>query len=134
MSNPRYAWWSTAVRMVRNYPIWKAQYNELHSQSCVAEMSGMPKGGNVSRTTENIALLQLPPAIQNEYDAVTRAVDITSLMPDGERRVELIRRMYWKGKKLDINDVIVQVGVAEATGKRWHGAFIQLVGECAGYL
>lgn len=120
--------------MVRNYPIWKAQYNELHSQSCVAELSGMPKGGNVSRTTENIALLQLPPAIQNEHDAVTRAVDITMLLPDGEKRVELIRLMYWKGKKLGITDAISQIGVSEITGKRWHGAFIRLVGECAGYM
>lgn len=94
----------------------------------------MPHSGNVSRTTENIALQQLPPAIQNEYDAVTRAVDITMLLPDGEKRVELIRRMYWKGKKLDITDVISKIGVAEATGKRWHGAFIRLVGECAGYI
>lgn len=120
--------------MVRNYPVWKAQYIELHSQSCVAELSGMPHSGNVSRTTENIALQQLPKAIQNEYDAVSRAIDITMLMPDGEKRVELIRLMYWKGKKQDIDDVIHSIGVAEATGKRWHGAFIQLVGECAGYI
>ena len=134
MSKPRYPWWSTAVRMVRNYPTWKRQHDELHSQSCVAELSGMPHSGNVSRTTENIALQQLPPAIQNEYDAVTRAIDITMLLPDGEKRVELIRRMYWKGKKLDITDVVAHIHVAEATGKRWHGAFIQLVGECAGYI
>jgi hypothetical protein len=56
------------------------------------------------------------------------------LMPDGDRRVDLIRRMYWNGKKLNIDDVIMQIGVAEATGYRWHGAFIKLVGECAGYI
>ena len=120
--------------MVRNYPVWKAQYNELHSQSCVAELSGMPHSGNVSRTTENIALQQLPRAIQNEYDAVTRAIDITMLMPDGEKRVELIRLMYWKGVKKRIEVVSAEIGVAEATGWRWHGAFIKLVGECAGYI
>ena len=134
MSKTRYLWWSTAVRMVRNYPAWKAGYEELHAQSCVADMGGMPSGGEMSRRTENIALRQLPPAIQNEFDAVSRAIDITLLMPDGERRVDLIRRMYWKGKKLNIDDVIMQIGVAEATGYRWHGAFIKLVGECAGYI
>lgn len=134
MSNPRYPWWSTAVRMVRNYPCWKRQHDELHSQSCVAELSGMPHSGNASRTTENIALQQLPRAIQNEYDAVSRAIEITNLMPDGEKRVELIRQMYWKGKKLNVTDVLPLIGVADATGWRWHSAFIQLVGECAGYL
>ena len=134
MSKPRFPWWSTAVRMVRNYPIWKADYDELHAQSCVADMGGMPSGGEVSRKTENIALRQLPPAIQNEYDAVSRAIEITLLMPDGEKRVDLIRRMYWRGKKLNVTDVIPQIPVAEATGWRWHSAFIHLVGECAGYI
>lgn len=134
MSNPRYPWWSTAVRMVRNYPTWKREHDELRSQSCVAGLSGMPRGGNVSRTTEDIALQQLPPAIQNEYDAVTRAIDITTLMPNGENRVSMIRRMYWKGKKLNVTDVIPLIGVSEATGKRWHNDFIRLVGECAGYM
>lgn len=133
MSKPRYPWWSTAVRMVRNYPIWKAELEQLHSQSVTADMGGMPGGSDVSRKTENVALRQLPPAKQNEYDAVTRAMEITALMPDGDRRVELIRQMYWKGKKLRINDVIMQIGVADATGWRWHSSFIELVGICAGY-
>ena len=120
--------------MVRNYPVWKAQYNELHSQSCVAELSGMPHSGNVPRTTENIALQQLPKAIQNEYDAVTRAIDITMLMPDGEKRVELIRKMYWRKIKQNLGVAASELYISERTGKRWHGAFIELVGECAGYI
>lgn len=120
--------------MVRNYPVWKAQYNELHYQSCVAELSGMPHSGNVSRTTENIALQQLPRAIQNEYDAVTRAIDITMLMPDGEKRVELIRKMYWRKIKQNLDVAASELYISERTGKRWHGAFIELVGECAGYI
>ena len=134
MSKPRYPWWSTAVRMVRNYPLWKAELDQLHSQSVTADMGGMPGGSEVSRKTENIAMRQLPPAKQNEYDAVTRAVDITLLMPDGEKRVELIRQMYWKGVKKRIEAVAAEIGAAEATGWRWHGAFIKLVGECAGYI
>lgn len=134
MSKPRFPWWSTAVRMVRNYPIWKEKHDELHAQSCVADMGGMPSGSEVSRKTENIALRQLPRAIQNEYDAVSLAIEITLLMPDGEKRVDLIRRMYWLGKKLNVTDVVPQIPVAEATGWRWHSTFIHLVGECAGYI
>ena len=134
MSSPRYPWWSSAVRMVRNYPIWKSELTELHSQSVTAGEGGIPSGGEVSRKTESIALRQLPPAKQRELDAVSRALEITSLLPDGDRRIDLIRQMYWKGKKLDISAVIYRLGIAEATGKRWHGAFIALVGECAGYI
>ena len=34
--------------------------------------------------------------------------------------MELIKKMYWCGKKLHIGQVIYQVGISEATGKRWH--------------
>lgn len=134
MSKPRYDWWVSAVRMVRNYPARKAEYEELHSQSLTADASGMPKSNGASRTTEDIVLRQMAPMKQQEYDAVTRAVNITRLLPSGDKRIELIARMYWKGRKLRIDSVIYGLGVAEATGKRWHSAFIRLVGECAGYI
>lgn len=135
MSSPGYDWWPNAVRMVRNYPARKRGHDALLEQSIAADISGMQKGGGgISRTVENIALQQLPPAIQQEYDAVTRAVEITMLMPCGDKRVELIERIYWQGRKLNIRDAIMAIGIAEATGKRWHGAFIRLVGECFGYI
>lgn len=134
MSKPRNDWWSNAVRMVRNYPSRKAEYERLHAQSLTADMSGMPRGGDKARTTENIALLQMAPMKQAEYDAVTRAIEITKLLPNGEERVQLIQRMYWSGRKLNINDVVFDLYIAEATGKRWHSSFIRLVGECVGYI
>lgn len=134
MSKPHDDWWFNAVRMVRNYPARKQEYEELHNQSLVADMSGMPRGIGASRATEDIALRQMAPAKQQEYDAVTRAVEITKLLPSGDKRIELIERMYWKGRKLNIDSVIMSVGVADITGKRWHGAFIRLVGECFGYI
>ncbi len=115
--------------MVRNYPTRVQEYEELHSQSCVADMSGQPRGGGTSRTTENIALRQMAPAKQQEYDAVQKAVEITRLYPNGPERIELIRRMYWSGKKRSIHSVIASLYIAEATGKRWHSAIIRLVGN-----
>ena len=134
MSKPRYDWWPSAIRAVINYPRRKMEYEELHSQSLVAEMSGMPSGTSVSRSTENIALREMAPMKQKEYDAVTRAIEITRLLPDGEKRMALITQMYWKGKKLRIADVVYSVGIGEATGRRWHARFILTVGECLEYL
>lgn len=119
---------------VRNYPSRKAEYEELHRQQLNQKLSGMPGGGGVSRTTENIALRQMAPMKQVEYDAVTRAITITGLRPDGDKRLELIERMYWQGRKLNIGQVIKQIGIAEATGWRWHSQFIRQVGECLGYV
>lgn len=134
MSKPKDDWFKNAVWTVRNYPARVAEYHALHQQSVSANISGMPKGSDVSRAIENIVLREMAPMKQLEYDSVTRAIEVTKLMPDGEKRVEMIERMYWKGRKLNIDDVIYSVGVAEATGKRWHGAFIRLVGEFMGYI
>lgn len=133
MSSPRYDWWQSAVWAIRNYPARKREHDELHSVQLSAPMSGMPSGSDVSRTTENIALKTMAPAKQREYDAVTRALDITRLLPLGDHRVELIQRMYWSGKKLNINQVVYQIGISDITGKRWHARFVRQVGECLGY-
>lgn len=134
MSKPKYDWLKNAVWTVRNYPARCEEYKELRSQSISADISGMPKGCDVSRTAENIALREMAPMKQKEYDAVTRAIAVTQLLPNGDKRIELISKMYWEGKKLNIKDVIPHIHVAQATGDRWHGAFMRLVGEFMGYI
>ena len=134
MSRPRFDWWSNAVNMVRNYPARKAEYEDLHTKTISAQISGMPRSSDISRSTESIALKEMPPAKQREYDAVTDAIRITMMYPNGDIRVELISRVYWKHKKTQsIKDVVAGLYISEATGKRWHAAFIRLVGDCFGY-
>ena len=133
MSKPKYDWWYPALQIIRNYPLWKKQLNELHSQSVTAGEGGIPSGGEVSRKTENIALRQLPPRKQEELDAVEKAIEITKMMPNGDLRVEMIRRIYWQGKKLRINDVVYGIGISGTTGGRWHRDFVELVGVFAKY-
>ncbi len=133
MSNPRFDWWGNAVNMVRNYPARKTEYEDIREQTISAQISGMPRGSGVSRTTETTALKQMAPAKQKEYDAVTSAIHITRMHPNGDARVQLIDRIYWQGKKRSITDVMSGLYISEATAKRWHAAFIRLVGECFGY-
>ena len=134
MSKPKDDWFKSAVWVVRNYPARKEEYEQLHAALTGSPVSGMPKSGGVSRAVENIALRTMAPMKQLEYDAVTRAIEVTRLLPDGNLRIDLIDRMYWRGKKLNLDDVTYPIGIAEATGKRWHGAFIRLVGEFLGYI
>lgn len=133
MSKPRHDWWQNAVNMVKNYPARKAEYEELHRQSVTPALSGMPRGSDVNRATETTALRAMPPAKQKEYDAVEKAVAKTRKMLNGEAKIELIERMYWKNKRLRIEDVAPMLYISEATAKRWHKGFIYLVGVCFGY-
>lgn len=133
MSKPRYRWWSFARAMVRDYPTLKADLAELHRQTTTSNTSGMPKGGGARRTVESIALRQLAPDDQKVYDAVTSALEITKLRPDGKERVQLIRMMYWAKTRSTAKSAAIQLHISEVTAKRWHGAFVRLVGRCYGF-
>ena len=133
MSKPRYRWWGFVRRMIRDYPSLKKDLADLHSQSVTADYSGMPKGGGTGRGVESIALKQLPPDDQQVYDAVTRAVTVTQLRPDGKERMALITMMYWSKKCLTAKASASCLHIAEITAKRWHGDFVTLVAKCYGF-
>lgn len=132
MSSPQYRWWGFVRRMIRDYKGLKAEYDDLHQQSLSAVPSGNPGGGD-SRTVENIALRQLPADDQKVYDAVTRAVEITKLLPDGDLKVALIRFVYWGQGQRRVEDVPLVLPVSRRTAIRWHGDFVRLVGKCYGF-
>ena len=134
MSSPRYDWWPSAIRMIRNFPARKAEHDDLMAQSTVADLSGMPHGAGESRPVEQIATREMAPALQQEYEAVRRALEITRLLPTGKERERLIQLMYWGKDKRPISSVACALHIAEITGKRWHSDFVRLVGVCFGYM
>lgn len=132
MSSPRYRWWGFVRRMIRDYRGLKALYDDLHQQSLSAAPSENSGGGD-GRTVENIALRQLPADDQKVYDAVTRAMEITKLLPDGDLKIALIRFVYWGQGQRRVEDVPLVLPVSRRTAIRWHGDFVRLVGKCYGF-
>lgn len=133
MSSPRYRWWGFARRMIRDYRSLKIQYEDLHSQSITAGTSGMPRGSGNSSVVESLALRQLPKDDQRVYDAVSRAVEITNLLPDGELKLALIRYVYWNKQQHPVKDAALQLHISRRTAERWHAEFVRLVGKCYGF-
>lgn len=132
MSKPRERWWGYARNMIRDYPALKDALNALHSQSIVANTSGMPCGGTAGRTVEGIALRQLPEDDQREYEAVAKAIEATRILPDGKRHIDLIRLVYWSGRNIRLQDAAVMLNISEQTAKYWHGDFVRMVGKFRG--
>ena len=133
MSKPRYNWWPFVLNMIRDYPVREAQYRELHRQKLTAEVTGMPGGGNLaSRTTEGIAMRQLPPQEQREYDAVSKALSRVKRTKDAKLRMDVIRMTLWKG--YSIPGAAMAVAVADSTARRYRWQFILLVGCMYGFL
>ncbi len=133
MSSPRYRWWGFVRRMIRDYRSLKADYESLHSQNTTAAMTGMPGGGGDGRSVENITLKHLPADDQKAYDAVSRAVEITGLLPDGDVKLALIRHVYWGKRPRTVKDAALQLFVSRRTAERWHAEFVRLVGKCYGF-
>lgn len=132
MSKPRYNWWPFALNMIKDYPMRLRDYNELHSQKITAAPEGSSGGGGASRTTEGIALRQLPPQEQREFDAVDKALRITKAMPEGKVRAEVVKLTMWKGFYLD--GAAMQVSVSTHTARRYRWQFVLLVGKMYGFL
>ena len=133
MSSPRYRWWGFVRRMIRDYRSLKIQYDDLHTQSITAGASGMPRGSGNRSVVESLAMRQLPRDDQRVYDAVSRAVEITNLLPDGELKLALIRYGYWNKQQHPVKDAALQLHISRRTAERWHAEFVRLVGKCYGF-
>ena len=133
MSKPRYDWWPYVKGMVRRYPALRAEYADLHSQSVTANYSGMPRSGDVSRGTEDIAVRELPTNSQREYEAVRRAIEQTERYQNGLQRLAIIRMVLWDGQ-YTLEGAALQIPCGIATAWRWHGEFIRLVASNYGFL
>lgn len=133
MSKPRYKWWGYIRSVVWAYPELKREYEEMHRQSMTAGIGGMPTGGGVTRGTENIAVRELPPTEQKEYDAVRRAIELTRKMPQGKLRLEMIDQVFWKKRK-NLQDAGEAVGYAYKMARDIQSTFLKLVGQEYGYV
>ena len=133
MSKPKFRWWPFVKAMIRDYPKLEKDWNDIHETSITANYSAMPKGGNAGRTVEGIALRQLPSDDQKVYDAVSKAIEITRLLPDGKRRMDMIALAYWTKKPMPLKSAALHLYISERTAKRWHGSFVRCVAKCYGF-
>ena len=133
MSSPRYDWWPYVKGMIRRWPKLKEKHSDLHSQSVVASLSGMPSGTSVSRSTENVALRELPTTEQREFEAVRKAIETTERYANGLDRLRIINLVLWK-QTHTIEGAALQIPCAWRTAAQWHGEFIRLVARYYGLM
>lgn len=133
MSKERFNWWPFALNMIRDYPARVQELKDLRQQNVTADISGMPRGGGASRTTEGIALRQLPPQEQREYEAVHNALRRTETMANAKWRRDVVKLTIWKG--YTIRGVAAMIdGLSDATVERYRRHFILLVGRYYGFM
>lgn len=113
--------------MVRAFPARAQALGDLHAMKMTARYSMEPGGGGPERTTEAVAIRQLPEDEQKEYDAVRTALERMAARSDAKDRLRLIRMVYWD-RSCGLYAAARKVGISEATAKRWNGSFLRDVG------
>lgn len=127
MSKPRYGWWGYVKNMIRAYPGLKREYDDLHTQSITANMSGTGGGGGgVNRSLENIAMRELPRPKQTELNAVQDTIHLTEHLRTGKDRLRLIDMVFWKGTHT-LAGAALALNISYDTAIDYHGDFIMLV-------
>lgn len=133
MSKPRYNWWPFVLNMIRDYPGRAKDIKEIRQQKVTADTSGMPGGGGASRTTEGVAMRELPEKqAQREYEAVHKALTRTRARVDGKLRADVVKLTLWKG--YTIRGAATLLNTSDDTARRYRWQFIMLVGCCYGFL
>lgn len=116
--------------MVREYPKYKELLSCLKEPSISPVLSHQPKApaGTISDSTSKLALLQLPPTAQKEYEAVDQAIAKAD-----ESVLKMIDLVYWKNTHTVIG-AGEAVFLSEAQAKRVHKEFIYSVARNYGLL
>ena len=132
VSKPRYNWWPFALAIIRDYPARREALKELREQKVTTDLSGMPREGSASRTTEGLAVRQLPAQEQREYDAVHNAIKRTRILPDAKLRMDVVKLTLLKGYNIPGAAQIAHT--PERTARRYRWQFVLLVGHMYGFL
>lgn len=134
MSKPRYNWWPFVLNMIRDYPYRKRDYDELHRQQITPSDGPSPGGGTgASRPVERVALRQLPPQEQREYDAVHSAIQRTKLLPHSDARLAVIRLTLMRNR-YTLAGAAMRLNITEDKAKQYRREFILLVACMYGFL
>lgn len=120
-------YWAGAIEAVEKYPERMKRLADLRSQKITASISGVPGGGGAARTTEDVALRQLPPAEQKDYEAVSLALAEMRKREYGKEFMKLVRMRYWQKPNYKLATIALRLHYSEVTMKRWNSEFIRLV-------
>ena len=131
MSRPRY-WWSHAKWIIRFQKEREEKLREMQSAKTTANYSAMPRGSDPARTTENLGTVSLGEPADTEMEAVRKAIEETSALPDGKERMRLISLVFWE-KTHTLTGACIECHVGDRTGQQWHAEFIHLVAKNMGF-
>ncbi len=119
--------------MIRRWPALKELHNDLHAVSGIANYTGMPGNPNPARSTEDIAVRDLPGTARREYEAVRRTIAATERYKNGRDRLKIIKLVYWD-KTHTLEGAALSVPCSIQTAWKWNQEFIRMVASHFGLM
>ena len=132
MSKPRNLWWGYVRGMVRQYPKYKKQLEELRLPYASPGLERCA-GGRTADPTQNAALRELPRVKQRELEAVQAAISETLQKKGGKERLRLIQTVFWEQSRT-LEGAAMKLYISPTTAARWSREFIYLTAEKYGLL
>jgi len=125
MSND-YRWRTRARAAIRRYPELLQAEADLRAGKTTPAYTGMPGGGEASRTTELLAIRELPKDAQRDLDAVRMALDTIKRYRNADLRLKMIDMCYWR-KTHTVDGAAMVLHVSQDTAHLWDRGIIELV-------
>ena len=133
MSRYKHWWYPNVARALKAYPALILKKDEIRRNSIIAKYSSDPRAGGATRSTEDVALRDLPPGEAAIVDAIEAALDEVSRRRDGFEVVRLVDLVYFR-RSHTIQGAAMVTNLTEITARRKLGDFINLVAKKLCYL
>ncbi|MGM9615704.1 MAG: hypothetical protein ACI4V3_05225 [Faecousia sp.] len=144
MSRPKYWWYGTVVRTIREYPRLVGLKRDKQAQAVVANYgtrttlrSGkevnviLPRSSAGTRTTEDVAMRTMSSREEADIDAVELTIERIRLEKDGENILRAVMLVDWEGASIEEAADILHAD--ESSVKRWRRKFIYKAAKNMGY-
>lgn len=144
MSRPKYWWYGTVVRTIREYPKLVGLKRDRQAQAVVANYGTratlrngqevnviLPRGSAGTRTTEDVAMRTLSSREEADIDAVDRTLERLRHEKDGENILRAVVLVDWEGNSIE--EAANAMHADESSVKRWRRKFIYRVARNMGY-
>ena len=122
-------WWEYTKRIIRSYPALERKVNSIGAQSVTAAYGPSGGRGNTpGKPVECAVVDRLSEKEQRRYDAVRDTIGDTEKLKTGERRIALIRMVYWD-RSHTLYGAAMRLHISEATAYRWNNCFVRAVSK-----
>lgn len=125
MSRKGTSWRAAARSAAYDYPRLRQTLAELRRQGTPA-LGRMPSGNEAHRSTEDIALRELPQEQMRRLEAVEQAVAISSQLTSGPSRVKLVELVYF-ARRHTVEGAAMQIPISTRQAWAWNNDFLLLV-------